>query len=1085
MVRINDATFNAGRDYLPNAIHTTKYTLVTFLPKNLFEQFRRIANVYFLVLSILTCMPFSPKNPTSLIVTFVLVLLFTAAKEAYEDYLRYLSDQEVNARQVSVLTSSHDGPVVGDMLYLEKDREVPADCLLLTSSDTQCGVCTIDTANLDGETNLKTVYAVQNGLSARELGGLAGRVEFEAPNPSLVSFRGSLYVNNMPVLLTLSQLLCRGTVVRHTKWAIALVLYTGHETKAFLNSSKPPYKSSAVMNSMNRCLYFVFFLQAMLCVINATAMLLWNGHNTLPYLHDALDTSSPPPLSDGVEAYFTFMVAYSNLIPISLYVGIEVVKLLQKFLIEADLEMMGSNGVRTKSRTSNLVEELGQVEYIFSDKTGTLTRNEMVFLACAIAGINQSYRFDAYIPDASLPAVKKALIRSPSGHLPLPFFGSPAWDALYSVPLSPRLLDFWLCLALCHSVVPEVDTDNPTDLMSITFQASSPDEGAIVTAARNMGFVFKGRTVSSILLYNNVTRMDEMYTILNVLEFSSDRRCMSIIVRMPSGDIRLFSKGADTAILKRLRATEVDDLAWTSSQLHDYGEEGLRTLCVACRTLDEATYTAWHAQHQQVTMTRRADTTDDEHDALVAAVHSAIETNLELLGVTAIEDKLQHGVPEAIDILLRAGIRIWVLTGDKEETAINIGRSCNLLQQESHMMVHRLSCKSSSEDELYEYIWELLELRGKISKKEVLVLDGDTLSLAMLPSMQTAFLELALRCSACICCRVSPKQKAQVVRLVRDNLPVITLAIGDGANDVNMIQTAHLGIGISGHEGTQAVRASDYSIAQFRFLSRLLLVHGAWGYQRISKFILYYFYKNMLVVFTEYWFAWVSGLSGQIFFPDMLSLGYNALFTSYPCVAGYGFDQHVSADMALKYPKLYQSGQLRESFNEKLFLYHMLLAILHSALCYFVPVAIFSDGSSPSSHGRIAGHFMTSVASFSCAILVVTIRMLVKVQTVNRIVVGVSGGSIVLYVLVVVVLNTPTLSALLQPQIAEVFFGLLSLARFYLALLLVAVISAGFDIGLRYLQKQYFPTPVDILCELASSHPAHDPPTRIQPFSPS
>ncbi|OQS01281.1 hypothetical protein ACHHYP_01364 [Achlya hypogyna] len=1111
MVHINDAAFNAARRFPSNAIHTAKYTLLTFLPRNLFEQFRRVANIYFLIISVLTCMKFSPKNPTSLIVTFFIVLTFTAAKEAYEDYLRHLSDKEVNARQVSILTSSFESSAtrkdttlfyskcirwdevkVGDMLYLEKDREVPADCLLLTSSDTQCGVCSIDTANLDGETNLKTVFAVQNGLSARELGSLQGRVEFEAPNPSLVAFRGSLYISNAPILLTyvvgmklglsrrrLSQMLYRGTVVRHTKWAIALVLYTGHETKAFLNTSKPPYKSSAVMNVMNRCLYFVFFLQAMLCVINATAMLLWESKYTLPYLNEATDKTTPPPLSDGVEAYFTFVVAYSNLIPISLYVGIEIMKLVQKFLIEADLEMVAANGVGTKSRTSNLVEELGQVEYIFSDKTGTLTCNEMVFLACAIPSLGKAFRFDAYV---SQPRDRAAIVRSPSGHLPLPFASSPAWESLYATPPSAALVDFWLCLALCHTVVPETDADSPDELMGISFQASSPDEGAIVAAARNMGFVFKCRTVSTITLFNNLTRTDETYTILNVLEFSSDRRCMSILVRTPSGAIRLFAKGADTAILSRLRAADAGDLTWTWNQLRDFGEEGLRTLCIAVRDIDEVQYAAWHARFQQVSLKMPADA-DDDHAALVAAVHRDMETDLELLGVTAIEDKLQHGVPEAIDLLLRAGIRIWVLTGDKEETAINIGRACNLLQQESTMMVHRLS-KCTTEDDLYEYIWELLELRGKISKKEVLVIDGDALSLAMLPSMQAAFLELALRCSACICCRVSPKQKAQVVRLVRDNLPVITLAIGDGANDVNMIQTAHLGIGISGHEGTQAVRASDYSIAQFRFLSRLLLVHGAWGYHRISKFILYYFYKNMLVVFTEYWFAWASGLSGQIFFPDMLSLGYNALFTSYPCVAGYGFDQHVSAAMALKYPKLYQAGQGRDSFNEKLFLSHMALAIFHSALCYFVPQALLADASAVARDGRVAGQWATSVAAFTCAILVVTIRMLVKVQTINRIVAAVSVGSVVLYLIVIVALCTPKLSVVLQPQITNVFFLLLSLPRFYLALSGVVATSFLVDMAYRYVQKQYFPAPMDILSEMASIQPANDQPTRIQPFNP-
>ncbi|OQS05640.1 phospholipid-transporting ATPase 3-like [Thraustotheca clavata] len=1107
MVRINDSLFNAARQFPSNAVHTAKYTLVTFVPKNLFEQFRRVANIYFLLISVLTCMSFSPKNPTSLIATFILVLTFTAVKEGYEDYLRHQMDREINARAVSVITAANeqnsmqqkDGTVfysksirwdevkVGDMLYLEKDKEVPADCLLLTSSDTQCGICSIDTANLDGESNLKTIFAVQNGLSAKELGNLQGRVEYEPPNPSLLSFRGSLYLSNASILITLSQMLYRGSVVRHTKWAIALVLYTGHETKAFLNSSKPPYKCSAVMNTMNRCLYFVFFLQAMLCIFNATSLLVWERHHLLPYLVNTVNETTPVSLSEGVEAYFTFIVAYSNLIPISLYVGIEVMKLLQKYLIENDIDMV-AKGAFAKSRTSNLVEELGQVEYIFSDKTGTLTCNEMVFLACAIAGVNKCFHFDAYVnadrsteSEQKSPKLTPALARSPSGHLPFPFLGSPAWDALYSVPFTSKITNFWLCLALCHTVVPEHDAEFPQDMMSITFQASSPDEGAIVTAARNIGFVFKSRTATTITLYNNVTMTDETYTILNVLEFSSARRCMSIIVRTPSNTIRIFSKGADTAILSRLCETDSGDLTWTWNQLRNFGEDGLRTLCVAFRDVSHAEYLAWHGRFQEVTM--NPDKDNDEHEELIARVQNGIERELELLGVTAIEDKLQSGVPEAIDVLLRAGIRIWVLTGDKEETAINIGHSCNLLEQESQMMLHRLS-KCTTEEDLYEYIWELLELRDKISKKEVLVIDGDALCLAMLPSIQSAFLELALRCSACICCRVSPKQKAQIVRMVRDNLPVITLAIGDGANDVNMIQTAHVGIGISGHEGTQAVRASDYSIAQFRFLSKLLLIHGAWGYHRISKFILYYFYKNMLVVFTEYWFAWVSGFSGQIYFPDMLSLGYNALFTSYPCVAGMGLDQHMTMAMVLKHPKLYQTGQRHEAFNERRFFYNLFLALLHSSLCYFVPQAMLSN--TISSNGTIGDMWTISVASFVCGILVVSIRMFNKVYTITSIGLYVTIGSILLDLISITALNSTKFALAMQPQMLHTVYVLFSLPRFYLTICLISVASFLFDVFVRYVQKQFYPKPTDILIEQAATLPKtiHQP-TKIQPFIPT
>lgn len=295
----------------------------------------------------------------------------------------------------------------------------------------------------------------------------------------------------------------------------------------------------------------------------------------------------------------------------------------------------------------------------------------------------------------------------------------------------------------------------------------------------------------------------------------------------------------------------------TLQHLEDFAGQGLRTLCLSRINLDESEYAQWSKVYHEASITITG-----RDDALANAAE-LIEKNLFLLGATAVEDKLQDGVPDTIATLAKAGIKIWVLTGDKQETAINIGFACRLLTKEMNLLVVNQYTKADTRNKIDELLRQY-ENVSEESETLALIIDGGTLSHALEEDIKMDLLTLAKKCKAVICCRVSPLQKALVVRLVRNNLNSITLAIGDGANDVSMIQEAHVGVGISGEEGLQAARASDYAIAQFRFLKRLLLIHGRLSYRRISKVILYSFYKNVLLYFTQFWFTFVNGFSGQV-----------------------------------------------------------------------------------------------------------------------------------------------------------------------------------------------------------------------------
>jgi phospholipid-translocating ATPase len=342
------------------------------------------------------------------------------------------------------------------------------------------------------------------------------------------------------------------------------------------------------------------------------------------------------------------------------------------------------------------------------------------------------------------------------------------------------------------------------------------------------------------------------YTVLNTLEFNSTRKRMSAIMRMPDGKIILFCKGADSIIYSRLKRGEQAELRRTTAEhLEMFAREGLRTLCIAMREIGEEEYQKWNLEHDLA-----AASVQDREDKL-EAVSDAIERELTLIGGTAIEDRLQDGVPDAIAILAQAGIKLWVLTGDKVETAINIGFSCNLLDNDMDLILLQLEEDSVdfAEQELDKHLASFgitgsdEELKAAKKNHEppapthALVIDGDSLKLCLDDRIRQKFLLLCKECRSVLCCRVSPAQKAAVVRMVKNSLEVMTLSIGDGANDVAMIQEAHVGVGIAGEEGRQAVMSADYAIGQFRFLTRLMLVHGRWSYRRLSETIANFFYK--------------------------------------------------------------------------------------------------------------------------------------------------------------------------------------------------------------------------------------------------
>lgn len=1081
---------------------------------------------------------------------------------------------------------------VGDLVKVSDGNYFPADLLLLSSTGPD-GICYVETMNLDGETNLKVRQSLEctwgvvdddddDGGAAEESGknnneGKQVLKNFEAvlrcepPNASLYTFAGVLeFPDGRSFPIGPSQLLLRDSSLQNTGSIVGAVVYTGHDTKVMQNSLPPPSKRSRLDKTLDKIIWIMFGLLLFVSILTAVLLAVRTkgaGSNQwylLPTIGDTDYTTYYNPNEDavvGVLSFFNSLILYGYFVPIALYVSLEIVRGIQAQFIAEDLHMYDSiitqKGARVKS--AGLNEELGQVDTIFSDKTGTLTSNQMDFIRASIAGVaygmgtteveraakvlGLALGDDDHGSDPSHPHdpkedyKKNSASRHSSKELqniavvadqqPEILTTENNANMLVQLPddasngpygpennpyrekgfnfYDPRLLGgnwihepnadnirfFFQILALCHTAIPDGNPDNPH---TMHYRAESPDEAALVVAAKQFGFFFCKRTPTALYVRETpsptAAPVEQVYQLLNVLEFTSARKRMSVIVRFPDGRLLLLSKGADSVMLQRVDRNKSGFVKETKKDLKEFGQVGLRTLVVAYKELSEDEYQRWQSKYAEVQATLGRD-----RELRTEEVAEEIEHGLTVVGGTGVEDKLQDGVPETIDRLARAGINIWVLTGDKVETAINIGYACSLLRQgmdnllvsldgpEAHALEERatrdnlpnnvveeeqkafvghklsealdlvltghenprestlnnaqaLNFNESSQRTLSRSLSQYSTLSRNVSKRSgrhlgspsssaqngfemtafksndspiggggleestidrplrradsdttaveyALIIDGQSLGFILADEeLQERFLQVCINCSSVLCCRVSPRQKAQVTLLVRKGLGQnrLCLAIGDGANDVGMIQSADVGVGISGVEGAQAAAAADYAISQFRFLEHLLLVHGHWCYRRVSLMMLYFFYKVSMLGFIAFYCNCFAFFSGSPFYNSWYASCYNTVFTALPiCIIGV-LDQDVSADEAIRYPELYKSGQRGEMFNKRSVFAWLIYSLYTSAVIFFFTLAIYSGLSAFRSGGEVSSVQDFGGAMFTALVLVPNLQLYMMVQ---------------------------------------------------------------------------------------------------------
>lgn len=877
--------------YPTNSISNAKYNPITFIPIILYEQFKFFFNLYFLLVALSQIVPqLRIGYLSSYIVPLAFVLFVTMMKEATDDISRRRRDIEQNNELYEVLNRNPPTTLtpevkliasknlrVGDLVKIHKGTRIPADIVLLQSSDKEGnGEAFIKTDQLDGETDWKLRIATNLTQHMTNITDLINNISLIIGNPtkSIHNFNGKLVhhpqgygnANSDSFPLSIDQTMWANTVLA-TGSAIGIVIYTGVETRQLLNTTKSGVKTGLLELEINK-------LAKILCVsvfLLSAGLVLAKGW---------------PLKKNWYIDVLRYLILFSTIIPVSLRVNLDLAKSVYASQIHRDREIKN-----TIVRTSTIPEDLGRIEYLLSDKTGTLTQNDMELKKIHLGSV--SYAGD------TLDMVSEYISNNINKmHTSANNTNNSAANNMKKRDLSAKVYELVLTLALCHNVTPTYEEEDDSDM--VTYQAASPDEIAIVKFTELVGLKLVQRDRNLMTLLHLKLNQEFKFDILYIFPFSSDTKRMGVIIKDLSRDeIYFLQKGADAVMINIVSHND-----WLEEETSNMAREGLRTLVIGKKKLNQKLLQDFESNYKEANLSMY-----DRDLSIQKVISHYLEQDLELLGLTGVEDKLQKNVKSSIELLRNAGIKIWMLTGDKVETAKCVSISCKLITRGQY--IHQIT-KINHPDLAMNHL-EML----KSNMNSVLLIDGESLSTYM-KYYKHEFFTVVLQLPTVVACRCSPQQKADIATIIKELTGKRICCIGDGGNDVSMIQCADVGVGIVGKEGKQASLAADFSIDQFYYLCKLLLWHGRNSYKRSSKLGQFIMHRGLIISVCQAVYSISSDFEPLALYQGFLMVGYATIYTMMP-VFSMTLDCDINENLTKLYPELYRELTLGRSLSYKSF----------------------------------------------------------------------------------------------------------------------------------------------------------------------